>query len=240
MMFDFNDRSKRNVIALSILILFMLILFGPLVTVKDNYDGGEDALSGSDVTSQTDINNKSIQNAGVEEIKITFTTKKPRKICSANAGNICFSKPFNPSPISKTECGNIKFKLGIKECGYDDDMWAGAVKKCGGVEHMASPEDLAYLAQALYILPDGSSPKINPEDFYSGDAKFNSKKAKEFGFSSSGYLALWSNKEVDGEIVSRPGEYAYGRNYFPTNSSWYPYERYGKNNKRMAVCVFKD
>lgn len=232
----FDDREKRNVIALCVLILFMLILFGPLFTVHSQYSADEESLSSnySERTASTaDVTT-------LEELNITFTNKKPRKICSVKSGNLCFSKVFQPKPISKTECSNIKFNLGIKECGYDDDMWAGAVKKCGGVDNMATPQDLAYLAQALYKSPNGSHPVISEDEYYTGDAVFDNAKAASYGFDKKGYIALWSNREVDGEIVAKPGEYAYGRNFFPTNSSWYPQERYGKSNKRLAVCVYKD
>ena len=236
-MMMFDDREKRNVIALSVLILFMLILFGPLFTVHSKYSGNEEnnlnEVNSGQLQSKEDVNDNNVLN-------ISFTGHKPMKKCSVSSGNLCFSKVFHPKPISKAECNNIKFNLGIKECGYDDDMWAGAVKKCGGVEHMATPEDLANLAQALYKLPDGSHSNIAPDEFYTGDAVFDGSKARSFGLSENGYIALWSNREVDGEIVSKPGEYVYGRNFFPTNSSWYPYERYGKSNKRLAVCVYKD
>lgn len=236
----FDDREKRNVITLMVMLIFMLLLFVPLFTVKSQYENDQEAKKDNVQATFANDACANVKNVNPQVKKVSFTGRKPSHKCSLVSGHVCFSKLFKPTPISKEECNNIKFKFGIKECGYDDDVWAGAVKKCKGVANMATPEDLAYLAEVLYKLPCGGHPKIASDEFYSGEAEYDKKQAESFGLAKSGYLALWSNKEVGNEMVSKPGEYAYGRNYFPTNSSWYPYERYGKKNARMAVCVYRD
>ena len=59
-MMMFDDREKRNVIALSVLILFMLILFGPLFTVHSKYSGNEEnnlnEVNSGQLQSKEDVN----------------------------------------------------------------------------------------------------------------------------------------------------------------------------------------
>lgn len=230
--------GKKDFISLIIITIGIIILFAPLFMLNEYSKEHSSENYWSD-----DIENTNCDSAGqvnTQVMNISFTNKKPSKDCSATSGNLCFSKIFKPRAISKEECNNLKFKLGIKECGYDDDAWAGAVKQCGGVKNMATPQELAYLAEVLYKLPCGGHPKIAADEFYSGGGTFDSKAAEAIGLDTTGYLSMWSNAEVDGEVVSKPGEYAWVRNYFPQNSNWYPYERYGKNNARQAVCVFRD
>jgi hypothetical protein len=235
----FEDKEKRNMIYLMVFVIFFIILFAPLFTVKKHYSGDsklsssgarEASITRCDVNEDFDITVKNI----------SFSKKKPSKDCSINSGNICFSEAFIPKPISKEECNSLKFDLGIKECGYDEDMWAGAVKKCGGVNNMASPKDLAFLAESLYKFSCNAHPKISETQFYKGMAELDTDKAKYFRLKNSNPIELWSNLEADGLVVSGKGELAFGRNYYKNTSSWYPYERYGKNNKRMAVCVYRD
>ena len=231
--------GKKDAISLIIIAIGIVILFAPLFMLNE-YSKEHEVSSkpeSSDVVNSL-CDSSEVVNPLV--MNISFTKKKPSKNCSATSGNLCFSKMFHPEPISKDECNHIKFKLGIKECGYDDDAWAGAVKQCGGVKYLPSPQELAYLAEVVYKLPCGGHPKIAPDEFYSGSARFDKEAAAAVGLDSSGYLSMWSNKEVDGEVVAKPGEYAWARNFFPQNSNWYPYERYGKHNARQAVCVFRD
>lgn len=234
-----EDREKRNIFMFIVMLVFMVLIFGPLFTINSQLGEKSDSETfPSENVFETACKESDNFNPNVK--KISFTSRKPSKDCKEGSNRVCFSKPFKPKPLSKAECNKLKFKLGIKECGYDNDMWAGAVKRCGGVNHMATPEDLAALAEVLYKLPCGGHPNVNPYSYYTGRAVYDEEKAASLGLRKGSYIALWTNKEAGDEMVSRPGEYAYGRNYFPKNSSWYPYERYGKSNKRMAVCVFKD
>lgn len=237
-------RGKRDFIIPVFMIVLVVLLVVPLFTLNEYSKENLNLNSDTDIEFENEDIVKSECELDTEKVatlkNITFTDKKPRKDCSAGSGNLCFSKVFKPEPISKEECKQIQYKLGIKECGFDDDVWAGAVKECGGVQRMASPEDLAYLAEVLYKLPCGGHPKIYPNEAYNGKAQFDKNKAEEFGLNPLGYISLWSNMEATEGFVAKPGEYVYARNFFPQSSNWYPYERYGKGNARLAVCVYRD
>lgn len=236
--------EKRDLVMATILTLGVVILFAPLIMLNEYSKDNNNPETNSPDSETAAISNSNCQ--GIKEPlagtlkKITFTDKKPRKDCSSASGNLCFSKPFKPVPISKDECTQLRFKLGIKECGYEDDVWAGAAKECGGVRNLPTPEELAELAEVLYKLPCGGHPKIAPKEPYYGKGTFDKNKSKAIGLDSEGYLSMWSNLEAGAEMVSKPGEYAWARNFFPKNSNWYPYERYGKKNARTAVCVYRD
>ncbi|HIS35774.1 TPA: hypothetical protein IAC10_03990, partial [Candidatus Scatousia excrementigallinarum] len=64
-----------------------------------------------------------------------------------------WSCPFYPTKISRAECEAAvrEGKLGIKECYYEDDYWAGAVKQCGGVQNLPTMADLAKIASLIYV-----------------------------------------------------------------------------------------
>lgn len=65
-------------------------------------------------------------------------------------GTICFTAPFHPEPLSKSECEELKDELGIQQCYEDNDYWAGAVKECGGVDKM--PINNLHLGALAYEL----------------------------------------------------------------------------------------
>ena len=54
------------------------------------------------------------------------------------------------SPISGSECDSLKIRLGIKKCLSGNDYWAGAAKKCGGVDYLPTVDELTKLAQCMY------------------------------------------------------------------------------------------
>ena len=124
--------------------------------------------------------------------------------CSIEAGGKCFTAPFTPSPLTKAECEAEKGKLGIKECNYNVDRWAGAVKQCGGVSKMPTMDDLAKLATELYK----GNPTVGAYQIV--DAELDTSKASSLGFGSSFYV--WSGEEN--------GIYAYFHCFDPSITGW--------------------
>ncbi len=74
------------------------------------------------------------------------------KACAVEVNGNCFSSPLTPAdikPLSKAECEAQKDDLGITNCSFDNDYWAGAVAACGGVDKMPSPNQLREMITSL-------------------------------------------------------------------------------------------
>ena len=145
-------------------------------------------------------------------------------------GDMCISKILAPgtgySPLTKEQCEEQKGDLGISECSFNIDYWAGAVAKCGGVSKMPSQDQLTKLAEYIY---DGSSIKssgnTNPTE-----KAMNTEKASQFlsarGTGSSSFT-VWSEEYSSGT--------AYHRRFHSTNTGWNTYGR--SSSYRLAVCL---
>ena len=143
--------------------------------------------------------------------------------CNFKSGGTCFGTPFNPSPLTKAECEQLKGDLGISGCYFDNDYWAGAVKTCGGVTKMASRAELTALSQYIYGEPvssTGSSTNLN----------WDRDKLEKIGLhiSSTNYLYVWFNEEF-------PDGVAAGRNFNSIATSTFTAYRYVSNYK--AICI---
>ena len=140
--------------------------------------------------------------------------------CAFEINGTCFMAPFYSEPITKAECEQLKGDLGIKECYYDNDYWAGAVKACGGVSKMPTQAQLTALAEEVY----GTS--INSSG-YTYDLNWNKDKLEEMGFdTSSGYVRVWS-----GEL----GRISAHERYFgPYYTTW---RNFSRNVEFQAVCI---
>ena len=148
------------------------------------------------------------------------------KNCAFEINGTCYTAPFYPESISKAECETLKKDLNIKNCYYDNDFWAGGVKKCGGTSKMPTMSQIAEIADYVYNT-SGIGAKDNV-DYLTLDYG----KLSELGFSTlQGYassLYLWSGEEGD--------EYnAYRRNFASDNTGWYASRR--DNNNHMMVCI---
>ena len=111
--------------------------------------------------------------------------------CAIEAGGKCFTAPFIPTtPLTFEECKAEKDKLGIKECWYNNDYWAGAVKQCGGVSKMPTQADLTELAKVLY-----NTSSINSSG-WTENLTLDTSKASSMGFTGSGFGVL-SGEEDD-------------------------------------------
>ena len=146
--------------------------------------------------------------------------------CAFEINGTCFTAPFFPEPLTEAECEEevAKGDLGIENCYWDNDYWAGAVKACGGVNKMPTMAQLADIANYVYNT-SGIGAKTN----YSGFLDYD--KAAELGFiASSGYtFCVWS-----GEVYSR-GEETNARCFGPTEAYWGNFAN--RSSTRQAVCL---
>ena len=131
--------------------------------------------------------------------------------CGFKVDGTCFSAPFLTGGLSKTECEELKNDLSIKECNAGrTDYWAGAVKACGGMDKMPTPEDLRALAEKLY------STSISSEKT-TYNVHLNTQLAIKLGFTpgSSGIFYIWRND--DGYEYHNKG-WRPIRFFYPTNT----------------------
>ncbi len=154
--------------------------------------------------------------------------------CAINpdlVGGMCISQILAPgtgySPMTLDECNQAVSdgELGIKECYYSSDSWAGAVKACGGTQNMPSQDQLTKLAEYIY---DGSS--INSSGWTDPTEKaMNPEKASQFlSASPSTAFYVWS-----GQLYS--SNYAYYRSFGSTSTRWY--NVYRSFSYVLAVCL---
>ena len=145
--------------------------------------------------------------------------------CAFEVGGTCYTAPFTPKPMTKAECeaAVAEGKLGIKECYYANDYWAGAVKQCGGVSKMPTMAQLGELASQLYV----GNPTIGAkEDKDNIQFDSNSSTAKSLGLTP--FFYLWSGEESSSYR-------AYVRYFDTTTSYWYYGNRY--HSYTQAVCL---
>ena len=114
--------------------------------------------------------------------------------CALVIGKTCYAtQPFFPIAITKAECEANKDKWGIKECHYDNDFWAGLVKRCGHVDKVPSMMDLAEIANVI-LETDTIGEKTDKTGF---NLKRSNVTNLGFTLNASSYLYLWSNIETD-------------------------------------------
>ena len=133
----------------------------------------------------------------------------------------CFTAPFIPTPLTLAECEAQKGELGISECYYESDYWAGAVKACHDMgSSLPSDTELMKLAEELYQDASGTS--------FSGNR--DNDLAFEMGFLSSASAStfwLWSSEEDSESRAS----YRY---FYSTYTNWgYDY----RTSSNQAVCL---
>ena len=145
--------------------------------------------------------------------------------CAFEVGGTCYTAPFTPTPMTKAECEQAvaEGKLGIKECYYDNDYWAGAVKQCGGVSKMPTMAQLGELASQMYV----GNPSVGAkQDVYNLTFDTNSSTAKSLGLTPSFYV--WSGEENNSNS-------AYYRGFGSSNTGWSNGYRDGSGH--VAVCL---
>ena len=197
--------------------------------------GKENITFGTDCVAMVyDISSNAQPNELHKDIRTSSMASVGDGDCAFKIEGICYSAPFVPSPISYADCagenanssgnttkaGKEMSDLGIKYCYQETDYWAGAVKKCGGVDKLPTLNHLKLLARYLYDLDNNSTPSnIVPSRV---ESTIGGKLARSF----------WSNDQ--------PGYYANGSHgiylsYRDPNT----YEGFAKryNSTLNAFCV---
>ena len=143
--------------------------------------------------------------------------------CAFELNGLCVSAPFIPEkPMTRAECEDQKANLRIKQCHYDEDYWAAAVKECkkDGKE-LPTIAQLAELASQLYV----GNPSIGvSENKRNIPFDSNSSTAKSLGLTPPFYL--WSGEEH--------GYNAYYSGFYPKDFLWLDGAR---NNSIRVVCI---
>ena len=176
------------------------------------------------VAAVFEINGKKKPNKQNEDVAL-FNANGLGSNCAIELDNgKCFTAAFTPTPLTKAECEAVKDDLGIKECYYDMDYWAGAVKQCGGVGNMPTMADLAKIASAIY--------KGNPTVGAYNDVDnltYESGTASSLGLPEPGFY-LWSGEEYS--IYN-----AYYRFFGPTYTNYG--NRFGNRStsSEQAICL---
>ena len=183
-----------------------------------------------DVSGNKNPNTNGKDIAGINVSELAGTTG-----CMINpdlVGGMCISQILGPQnggygPLTKAECEAQKGDLGISECKYDDDYWAGAVKACGGTSNMPSQDQLTELAKYVY-----NNDSIN-SSLYTYDLALDTEKASQF-LSASPYsdkFYVWSGQEYSQYT-------AYYRLFISTYTGWDYINGYGRHGSYLlAVCL---
>ena len=151
--------------------------------------------------------------------------------CSFEVGGICFGALFKPTALTAAECEAQKGELGINECFFGADYWAGAVKACADQgKRLPTDAELTTLANDLYGQTIGGDVYV--------EATMNTDKTSSYGITLtdiggggvSGFL-LWSGQETD-------ARYVHSREFLTVSTSWTSYTfRDGSLPYLWAVCV---
>ena len=142
--------------------------------------------------------------------------------CAIEIGNLCLTAPFSPTPMTKAECEAQKSTLGINECYYDNDYWAGAVKACKDKgKKPPSHSDLDEIAKALY---PNQTIKSNGSTW---DLTYTAGTATSLGLPEPSFK-LWSGED-------HGPHFTYARDFNTRNTYWTTY--YRDNSYLQAVCL---
>ena len=142
--------------------------------------------------------------------------------CAFEVNGTCYTAPFTPTPMTKAECEAQKDSLGIKDCSYNIDRWAGAVKQCGGVSKMPTMAQLGELASQMYV----GNPSIGATE-YKEDIQYdpNSPVSKALGLTP--FFVLWGVEDGSSSAYCR---------VFGTKSSYRNFNA-RHNSGVLAVCL---
>ena len=152
----------------------------------------------------------------------SINVSKLGRNCAFELGGTCFGAPFTPTPLTKAECEQLKDSLGIKNCPFDNDYWAGAIRACGGINNMPTRTQLSTIANYVY-----NTTIINNNTV--GELSLDYEKLNELGITvvQGSSFSIWSN-----EASFSDG--AYHRGFYPTyTSNGNPF----RNTIRQAICT---
>ena len=167
---------------------------------------------------------------------LTFNANGLGFNCVVELDGVCFGTPFTPDALTYAECEELRkdSSFGIKGC-IENDGWAGAVKKCGGVQNMPSREELGKLASEMYLDKWGNKVIIDAESNYTNLVfQENSTVAKALKLNTNPQFWIFTNEEI------KTGPYSWQKVYnrhFMKNDL-----RLGGDGKGFlkAICIDKN
>ncbi len=112
--------------------------------------------------------------------------------------------------------------MGIKNCNYNNDYWAGAVKQCGGVNKLPTLAQLAAVANYVY-----GSTAVGTKTKNTG-LTFLKDNLATLGLPSNKAFYLWSSSEVSKSNANT-------RHFNPTITDWSNDSR--SDSSKHAVCL---
>lgn len=162
---------------------------------------------------------------------IENTESEETEECGFEIDGVCYSKPFLPTPISKSECETLNMRdFWNGMCRSDNDYFAGAVKHCGG--------DIINLSRGFPF-----NKLLGIHDWESGF--FDATTVEEYGFiadedgviniwqgGSSNYCAAYYIKP-DSELYNTCSVSLYG------SSIGERYIRRDEGSNIQAVCIIE-
>ena len=156
----YTRRNNKNINGWLIagIILASFVLFG-LYTNNTKQKGSETSLNIPDQQQQ-----ESTKNSIEETVNETYDDSSE---CVLELGKTCYYQPFklNPSEaMTFMECMDKGGSLGIKNCHYEKDYWAGIVKKCGGVNNLPNVDDMRALEEYMYGVKIEKCPFFSDEN----------------------------------------------------------------------------
>ncbi|MFI3300670.1 MAG: type II secretion system protein [Candidatus Gastranaerophilales bacterium] len=164
----------------------------------DPYDGGANRGEASNCISMVyDLNGKKGKNTLNSDI-MTLNAQIECSFILSN-GTCATTTPVMNSTagyLTSTQCEAQKNELGINECYYNTDYWAGAIAYCGGVSNMPTLDDLELIAIDVYGTSSAGS-GVTPD----GD-----KLTNTYGFSdptSDVDYGIWTGDEYSSEEAYR-------------------------------------
>ncbi len=164
-----------------------IIAYNPNAT-QDPYNNQFAATSASMAILYDVSGNKSPNTFGKDISQVNVS--KVGKNCTVEFVGNCFSAPFIPTPLTNSECENLKESLGIEKCSSNNsDYWGGAVKACNGINNLPTMETLSQIATIIYE----GNPII---DSYENreNLVYIAGSASSIGLPEPTF-ALWSNEE---------------------------------------------
>ncbi len=171
--------------------------------------------------------------------EIIETSEGTDEDCAFEIGGTCYGTQFFPTLMTYAECagenatssrtettaGAEASALGIEQCYWEEDYWAGAVKACGGTNKMPTMAQLAEIANYIY-----NTNQIQAKNDVS-NLTMDTSKASSLGFTlnSSNAFYVWSCEEGGNH------KFAYSRHFNSTSTRYTSQYRY--SSKLQAVCV---
>ena len=154
-------------------------------------------------------------------------------------GGMCITKILAPgtgfSPMTSLECTSLRLaeeELGITTCFSfvgATEYWAAAVKACGGVNKMPSPEQLTELAKYIY------NTDMIPSDGNINNLVMDPEKAAPFlavtPMASKTSFYAWANQHY-----ADKARYASSRFYGDSSTFWENESSRDARN-RIAICT---